>query len=286
MTTNRKFNSIKRGLLEALKEPIKKIMEKEQEYQRTLSEIDLCDMKIKAFGEASSLLDGFGFQIESITTPITHKAIQAINDGFMFGIEEFTKEQKNAYVDVLQQGKIFLLSKKLPEIGDHDSFSGRCEILLPFPITIFELKVFGSRLICVATQTNGEMPNYQLGLFSNNSYVPMALRQCLLTTEIQKQIESVCILLDAGVAEKSVIRVPTSLNKKREKNGKEKIKDHYLIDLSKRNKYSSTGELRGPGVRLHFRRGHWRHYESHKTWIKWMLVGDRELGFVEKGYRL
>jgi hypothetical protein len=33
-------------------------------------------------------------------------------------------------------------------------------------------------------------------------------------------------------------------------------------------------------------RGHWRHYERHKTWIKWTLVGDPDLGFVDKHYRL
>lgn len=38
--------------------------------------------------------------------------------------------------------------------------------------------------------------------------------------------------------------------------------------------------------RLHFRRSHWRHYVSHKTKIPWTLVGDPNLGFVEKEYRL
>lgn len=39
-------------------------------------------------------------------------------------------------------------------------------------------------------------------------------------------------------------------------------------------------------VRMHFRRGHWRHYQEHRTWIKWMLVGDPDLGIIEKHYRL
>lgn len=259
---------------------------KRLEYQRLLSEIHLADMKVKAFEEAVSLLNSFGFQIQNITAPITHKAIQAINDGFLFGRVEATKDQKQLFADILNSGKIFLINRQLPEVFYHDTCSGNCEILLPFPITIFELKVNGSRLVCVATQTHGEAPDYQLALFSNNSYVPMELRQCPLTTGIKKQIEAMCILLDAGVAEKSVIRAPTALNAKRQKNGKEKIRDHYVIDLSKRHKYSSTGESRGPGVRLHFRRGHWRHYESHKTWIKWTLVGDEELGFVDKSYKL
>jgi hypothetical protein len=30
----------------------------------------------------------------------------------------------------------------------------------------------------------------------------------------------------------------------------------------------------------------WRHFVSHKTWIKWTLVGDPDLGFIDKEYRL
>lgn len=37
---------------------------------------------------------------------------------------------------------------------------------------------------------------------------------------------------------------------------------------------------------MHFRRGHWRHYQDHRTWIKWCLVGDPDLGFVDKHYKL
>jgi len=31
---------------------------------------------------------------------------------------------------------------------------------------------------------------------------------------------------------------------------------------------------------------HWRHFENHKTWIKWHLRGDPCLGFIDKHYRL
>lgn len=38
--------------------------------------------------------------------------------------------------------------------------------------------------------------------------------------------------------------------------------------------------------RLHFRRGHWRHYEGFKTWVRWCLVGNPDLGFIDKEYRI
>lgn len=43
-------------------------------------------------------------------------------------------------------------------------------------------------------------------------------------------------------------------------------------------------ERRSP--RLHFVRGHWRRYANHKTWLKWFLRGDPDLGFIDKHYRL
>jgi hypothetical protein len=45
---------------------------------------------------------------------------------------------------------------------------------------------------------------------------------------------------------------------------------------------------RPPGAnrkRLHLRRGHWRHFATYRTWIKWMMVGNPDLGFVDKEYR-
>jgi hypothetical protein len=38
--------------------------------------------------------------------------------------------------------------------------------------------------------------------------------------------------------------------------------------------------------RLHFRRGHHRHYENYKLWIKWQLVGNPDIGFIDKDYKL
>jgi hypothetical protein len=38
--------------------------------------------------------------------------------------------------------------------------------------------------------------------------------------------------------------------------------------------------------RLHFRRGHYRHYPNHKLWIRWCLVGNPDLGFIDADYRL
>jgi hypothetical protein len=93
--------------------------------------------------------------------------------------------------------------------------------------------------------------------------------------------------LDAEVAVHSVVRAPHALNVKRKNEGKIPIFDHHIVKLSDRHRASAKrfGDTH-KSPRLHFRRGHWRHFQTHKTWIKWMLVGDPELGFVDKEYRL
>ena len=99
-------------------------------------------------------------------------------------------------------------------------------------------------------------------------------------------IGAICISPEAAVHE--VIRAPFRLNKKREHAGKLPILDHHTISLARRQRATPSpfepGERRSP--RLHWRRGHWRHFDNTRTWIKWMLVGDPDLGFVDKYYRL
>lgn len=104
-----------------------------------------------------------------------------------------------------------------------------------------------------------------------------------------KNIRAICIALDAEVAITEVVRAPHRLNRAREKQGKLPINDHHVINLARRSRVEAlpTDGDHEPRwhPRLHFRRGHWRHYDNHKTWIKWMLVGDPDLGFIDKEYR-
>lgn len=102
------------------------------------------------------------------------------------------------------------------------------------------------------------------------------------------QIRAISIALDAEVATRDVVRASTALNERRRKDGKVPLYDFHVVALRGRQVRqhlpSAHGTHRSP--RLHFRRGHWRHYEAHKTWVRWTLVGDPELGFIDKAYRL
>lgn len=104
------------------------------------------------------------------------------------------------------------------------------------------------------------------------------------------QIKAITIALDAEVAETSLVRVSEKLVRNRTKTGRVAPKLYNVVTLARRKRSCpafDSAALPGCGsVRLHFRRGHWRHFEEHKTWIRWMLVGNPDIGFVEKEYRL
>jgi hypothetical protein len=97
-------------------------------------------------------------------------------------------------------------------------------------------------------------------------------------------------MLEADIAEAEVIRVSERLNEKREKLGRTKLRNYHVVVLSRRRHVSKLPEgfdhTDRKSPRLHFRRGHWRHYANYRTWILWQLVGDPDLGFVDKHYRL
>lgn len=105
-----------------------------------------------------------------------------------------------------------------------------------------------------------------------------------------KQVRAICIALDAEVAETEVVRAPHKLNRARERRARPLIADYHTVKLARRPRPKPLPrdglEQATRHVRLHFRRGHWRHFEQHKTWINWTLVGDPDLGYIEKHYRL
>ncbi|HKM88832.1 MAG TPA: hypothetical protein VJX48_09530, partial [Xanthobacteraceae bacterium] len=109
---------------------------------------------------------------------------------------------------------------------------------------------------------------------------------------VEREIKAVCIALEAQIATTEVIRAPLKLNKARERGGKPPLPDYRVVQLTKRSTPLPLPTTGGPAAekrqspRLHFRRGHWAHFSNHRTWRKWTLVGDPDLGFIDKHYRL
>lgn len=169
---------------------------------------------------------------------------------------------------------------------------------LPYDVCCFEFQISGRHFIVHLQQVgdailvspfmDADDGRYWFLLGSACPFAEIAESMIDAAPILSAQIRAVCIALDAEVAVSEQIHAPYAENRSRAKQGLPPLLAHHTISLSKRTRSSKLsgegGSHRSP--RLHFRRGHWRHFATHKTWIRWMLVGDPDLGFVDKKYRL
>lgn len=163
------------------------------------------------------------------------------------------------------------------------------DIVAPYEQCAFEFRYSGHTVIVIWEQSDedraavmAEFGEIWFALGTINSDHP-------LVRAVRDQVRAICISLDAEAATKEVVRAPAALNEKRKKQGKPPLADFHVVDLAKRHRIANptagTGEP-SHRKRLHFVRGHWRHFETHKTWIKWHLRGNPDLGFIAKHYAL
>lgn len=155
------------------------------------------------------------------------------------------------------------------------------EIRIPYPVSCFEMVASG-RHVCFLMFEDGRQPIPVLQTSHGWAVLTDADVQF-----IADQARAVCISLDAEVAQAEVVRAPHKLNAARLERGRLPLFDYHIVSLANRSRalalQTSASEHH---KRLHWRRGHWRHFSAHKTWIKWMLVGNPDLGFVDKHYRV
>lgn len=171
------------------------------------------------------------------------------------------------------------------------------DVRLPYDVCAFEFRYGDRPVLAIATQLESdiffsmavEMDRWVFcGCANTVHYTAPRTSDELnaLHRQVSDQIRAVCIALDAEVAVSETVRVAHAGN------GSSALrvpgKAYHVVSLSKRAARPTPlgGDPSGRRVRLHFRRGHWRHFEAHKTWIRWMLVGDPDLGFIEKHYTL
>lgn len=168
------------------------------------------------------------------------------------------------------------------------------EFIQPYEHCCFEFLISGKRT-CYIVHSDGDKSVTRVAVFIKLKLGWFQIfwnhpDSDILTALVGSQHQAILIALDSAVAEIAVIRAPHKLNRAREKCGKIPVLDHNVVNLSRRSQPAALPPDHDPetsrGVRLHFRRGHWRHFETFKTWINWTLVGDPDLGFVDKHYRL
>lgn len=180
------------------------------------------------------------------------------------------------------------------------------EFRLPFPSCCFEFVMGGKRVLALMVEGYGANINMRPFIHTKNGFIcgyhyryngsewtcPDGVVSTVnewLAVEICKQVRAASIALEADVVESEPVEPPAKLNIARTKRGELPINGYSVIRISSKRRQHQNGPTHTDPkwrVRCHFRRGHWRHYQNHKTWVKWMLVGNPDLGFVNKHYRL
>jgi hypothetical protein len=167
------------------------------------------------------------------------------------------------------------------------------------PVSLFEFRITGRQVMAFvhddgAVDAYAESGDYWVHVVWHGQEMDgdtSAARGRELIETLRTQIRAVCIAIDAEVAVADTVRVPERLNRSRVARGRKPMSDHHVVHLAKRTSKPAplpddhTGEKRRT-PRLHFVRGHWKHFATHRTWVKWFLRGDPDLGFIEKEYRL
>jgi hypothetical protein len=152
------------------------------------------------------------------------------------------------------------------------------EYKLPYDNCVFEFMVTGLRVIYDASQGKVYFKS------QNTWWVDEGYLGAGTPIYLDNQVRAICIAMEAKAATGEEVEAPAKLNKQRLAKGVSLVSKFVMIRLNSKRK-GCGGEYKGI-VRLHFRRGHWRHYENTKKWIAWMLVGNPDLGYIDKYYKI
>lgn len=238
-----------------------------------------------------------------------HKLVEAYEAGKVFSISSDPAPLFVLEAFIGHPPQIFVI--------EHDwgaAFAGATDIedgeyYLPYQHCAFEYRMCGNRVITSALDIDepGEGKIGDAMLFvegsggcwycstmgsyrkSENADPSATPKDKQFSALILDNIRALCIGLDAEVIEREVVRAPIKLNQARERSHKAPLPDHSVVRLANRSRVAPLESHSGDGPRwhprLHFVRGHWRHFTDHKTWIRWHLRGNPDLGFIDKHYR-
>lgn len=167
-------------------------------------------------------------------------------------------------------------------------------------VCAFALEVAGIKTIAIAVETKNfgwVIPHFTLQLTNGQWKLERTVQstwdqQCaLLAQMVANQVRAVCISLEAEATVPYEVAPPEKLNKARERRGQIPFLSYHVVRLNRKQIVRTEGgEMIGTKTRLHFRRGHYRHFDAARpevrAWVRWHLVGNPDLGFVDKQYRL
>jgi len=240
---------------------------------------------ISAWNVREESLNAFmSIQMQSNDCSRLHKLMEAFGKQQVGWIDENLELQPaNGKVIFPFNVQSFVVEHDWAPLIDEKELIG--DYQLPFENCAFEFRVSNRTVIVLASKD-------EQGVFMRTFYESKEGHWLNISTlgyrQWEQKIQAICIMLEAEVAVREVQRVPHKLAAKRAATGKLPMYDFHTLSLAKRFRTScgAPGNATGAQKRLHFVRGHWRHYEEHKTWIKWHLRGDETLGFADKNYKV
>jgi hypothetical protein len=163
------------------------------------------------------------------------------------------------------------------------------EFRLPYPVCAFQFTFDGRPVIIVGSEEDDRIDFFSVAkvkdtwaLLELKDDEAGTLEKCM-----RDEIRALCIVLETEIAEETIIRAPHRLNAARVRRNRLPINDYSTIDLRQRHRYEAMGsDERRSSPRLHFRRGHWRHYSGFKSWVRWTVAGDPSKGILFSEYRV
>lgn len=190
---------------------------------------------------------------------------------------------------------------------------GAGEISLPFPATCFEFVVSGKRTMALVYEpADGSrmrfspivklesgwaiLMSYHVGDDWRPMPAPGSNTEAVqdlqpLADMLMRNVWAICVMLEAKVVEREVVRIDAKLNQARERRGKLPLHDYHVVAIRRdRVTPRSPAELDPDRditrKRWHLVRSHWRQYSNHRTKIDWHSRGDIDLGVIDKHYKL
>lgn len=207
-----------------------------------------------------------------------HVFLEALKDGRVGSAERLSSYRMNEVQSFVVQ------NNWAAAFANADDYAGG-EFLLPFDQCVFEFRFSERNILLFASQAEGQQATYIPVVNSRDWWFPTH-HDTAPMLPVMEQVKAICVALEAGVAIAEATETPTRLNRKRVEKGREPLRPYHIVSLAHRYRGGVGWPVDQGRKRLHFRRGHWRHYEEKTIWIKWTLVGDPDLGFVDKEYRL
>lgn len=217
-----------------------------------------------------------------------NSSLHRFNEALSQGKVLFISEEDQRQLRIAPNIQTFVVGHNWAAVlGNSEDVSG--DIVLPYDTCTFEFRFSGHVVIVLAYNLSDGVKAVAAAEVKDGHWVHLGrVDHGGIGWD---QVRAACIMLDAEIATHEVTRAPYALNQKRIKNGKPPLYDFHVLDLSKRLKTVAaaapkTDHEPAYRMRLHFVRGHWRHFENSKTWVKWHMRGDPDLGFIEKEYKL